>query len=279
MKVMKRKLPAGWYPTNESNCIKAIKDFLARENDRRKFSANVGCIVPHAGWAFSGKLACRTIAVLSSLKPDIVVVIGGHLGPGVRPTVYIADEWETPLGNIPMDQEFINAIQNKIVMMEESEFEIDNTVEVQLPFVKYFFPTSKMVGFRSPMSSDAIELGEEIVALAKEQQKQIILIGSIDLTHYGPNYNFTPKGIGKEAVKWVKEVNDKEFIEYTLGCKPRELLQHAIKNRSSCSPGPAATVVGAALHLGIQKGQLYDYYTSYDIRSDANLVGYAGIVF
>ena len=52
--------------------------------------------------------------------------------------------------------------------------------------------------------------------MAKELKVSILVFGSTDLTHYGPNYGWSPKGYGPEAVKWVKEVNDKKFIDQAL---------------------------------------------------------------
>jgi len=45
-----------------------------------------GGVVPHAGWYFSGKLAARVFHTLKSMKkPEVVVLFGGHLGPGDLP--------------------------------------------------------------------------------------------------------------------------------------------------------------------------------------------------
>ena len=68
-------------------------------------------------------------------------------------------------------------------------------------------------------------------------------IGSTDLTHYGPNYGFVPRGLGASSVEWVKKENDKGFIEEALRMNAEGLLHHAVENNSACSPGAVASAV------------------------------------
>ena len=279
MVVRKRKLPTGWYPGTEDGCITDIRSFLTREQNRTSYTPKLGAIIPHAGWGFSGSLSCRTISKLQPLDPEVVVVIGGHLGPGVRPSIYNVDQWETPMGKLEIHRPFVHKIMERIIVAEELDYDTDHTVEIQLPFVKYFFPRAKLVGMRAPMSDESIELGKILYEISRELEVSMVILASSDLTHYGPNFSFSPKGIGKDAVQWVKEVNDKEFIERCLQNQEQRLIDHAVKNRSSCSPGPAAALVRAAREMGISQGSLYDYYTSYEVRPDINLVGYAGILY
>jgi len=117
-----------------------------------------------------------------------------------------------------------------------------------------------------------------VVAVAQELQVSLLVFGSTDLTHYGPNYGWAPKGFGPGAVKWVKEVNDKRFIEAALKLDGPGLMQAVAEDQSACSAGGAAAAVAAARKLGATKTFLSDYYTSYDIMPGDSFVGYAGIV-
>jgi hypothetical protein len=162
---------------------------------------------------------------------------------------------------------------------KESPTSGDNTVEIQLAMVKYFFPRAKLVAIRSPLSMKAETLGREVAEVAKKTGISIVAIGSTDLTHYGPNYGFLSKGIGPASVKWVKEENDKGFIERALKMDATGLLKHALENDSACSGGAALSAMATSKALGAEKGVLLDYYTSYDIMPDESFVGYAGIVY
>ena len=114
--------------------------------------------------------------------------------------------------------------------------------------------------------------------MAQELKVSILVFGSTDLTHYGPNYGFAPKGYGPEAVKWVKEVNDKHFVEAALKLDDSGMLKTAHEDQSACSAGGAVAAVAAAKAAGAHKAALIDYYTSYDVMPGDTFVGYAGIV-
>jgi hypothetical protein len=144
--------------------------------------------------------------------------------------------------------------------------------------VKYFFPQAKVLALRAPHSNMAIELGQAVAAVAQELKVSILVFGSTDLTHYGPNYGFAPKGYGPEAVKWVKEVNDKKFIDQALKLDGPGMLKAAQQDQSACSAGGAVAAVAAAKAQGARKAALIDYYTSYDVMPGDSFVGYAGMV-
>ena len=82
---MRRSLFAGsWYPDNAAGCEKEINAFLKEVDYTPPADRSlVGGIVPHAGWYFSGSIACNVIHLLKEAKPtDVVVIFGMHLHPG-----------------------------------------------------------------------------------------------------------------------------------------------------------------------------------------------------
>jgi hypothetical protein len=276
-----RVLPRGWYPFDGKDCKKEIEFYIEGwAPPDSNLRAGVGGIVPHAGWFFSGRLAARVFYSLKSdRKIDVVVLYGGHMGPGELPRVITDEACETPLGEIEIHQDFLNKLTQGIETRKESPSAGDNTIEVQLAMVKYFFPEAKLLAIRPPFSPDAVSLGKEIARIAEEEGISIIAVGSTDLTHYGPNYGFSPKGVGPASVEWVKEVNDKGFIDCALRMDAEGLLDHALKNDSACSAGAAAAALATSEALGAKQGTLLDYYTSCDIMADDSFVGYAGIVY
>jgi AmmeMemoRadiSam system protein B len=155
----------------------------------------------------------------------------------------------------------------------------DNTIEVNLPFIKHFFPECRVLALRAPQSATALKLGDAVAEVARELGKTILFFGSADLTHYGPNYGWAPKGYGPEAVKWVKEVNDKRFLDAVLALDAMEAVSAANQDQSSCSAGAPAAALTAAKSMGATKTVLVDYYTSYDIMPGDSFVGYGGVVW
>jgi len=277
----KRSLPRGWYPVDRKDCEREIESFLADWAPPPDVSdAGWGGIVPHAGWFFSGRLAARVFHTLRLKgKVEVVVLYGGHLGPNDLPRIVLEEACETPLGEIEIHKGLAEKLMKKIDTKREGPSSGDNTVEVQLAMVKYFFPEAKLVALRSPLSPAAIELGREVAELAKGEGISVLAIGSTDLTHYGPNYGYVAKGLGPSSVEWVKKENDQGFIAEALRMNVEGLLRHAAENGSACSAGAAASAVTTCKTLGAKKGMLLEYYTSYDILPDESFVGYAGVVY
>jgi MEMO1 family protein len=276
-----RTLPRGWYPFDEKDCKKEIESYIEGWSPPGSIpEQGIGGIVPHAGWYFSGKLAARVLHSLKSKrKIDVVILYGGHMGPDELPMVISEDTCETPLGDIEIEQNLLKKLMNRVEVDKESSSSGDNTIEIQLAMIKYFFPESRLLAVRPPFSTRAIELGKEIARVSREEGLSIVAIGSTDLTHYGPNYGFLAKGVGPSSVEWVKRTNDKGFVDRALRMDAEGLLDHALKNDSACSAGAAASAIATCEVLGAKKGVLLDYYTSCDIMPDDSFVGYAGIVY
>jgi hypothetical protein len=278
MTVRKRMLPAGWYPVSAADCEAEIKSFLTGFSP---LSGDfIGGVAPHAGWAFSGRAAAKTIFTLSKAGPvDRIVLYGGHLPGRYKPLAYPEREWETPLGNQPLDHESARELAEMGVLDFAGPRFSDNTVEVQMPFLAYFFPDAPILAAHSPSSQTALSLGKDIAKYFKSKGLSVIYIGSADLTHYGPNYGFAPKGVGPEALAWVKEDNDRRLIDNALKMNAQDLIQDSSERQNTCSAGPIASVISSCSEIGANEGRLIEYYTSYDVMPGDSFVGYAAIVY
>lgn len=273
-----RSLPSGWYPGSASECNREIDEFLVGFNTPA--GAWIGGVAPHAGWYYSGRAAAKVISTIAgSSNPDRVVIYGGHLSVGCEPIAYTEDAWETPLGDQPMDSSFCGELVSSGEAVAAYGGFSDNTVEIQLPFVKRFFPDIPVIAVHSPSSDGAVRLGEAVHGLLAKRGLTAIYLGSSDLTHYGPNYGFAPQGTGISAVKWVKEENDRSLIEKAVAMDARGLIQGARTLHNTCSAGPIASVIASVSLRGVKSGSLLEYYTSYDIAPNSSFVGYAAIVY
>lgn len=278
MHVRQRMLPAGWYPASRSGVVSEIDSFIAGVEPLPAGTEVYGGMVPHAGWYFSGKLAAQVFYLNAQVrKPQVVCIFGGHLGGNSPPLLVPEEAWETPLGEVPLATEFYQPLQDRLALRPEPPG--DNTIEVNLPFIKHFFPECRVLALRAPQSAIALKLGTAVAEVARDLGKTILFFGSADLTHYGPNYGWAPKGYGAEAVRWVKQVNDKRFVEAVLALDAMEAITAANQDQSSCSAGAPAAALTAAKHMGATKAVLVDYYTSYDIRPGDSFVGYGGVVW
>ncbi len=236
----------------------------------------VSVIVPHAGWYFSGKIIFKTLLQLTE-KPDLVIIIGGHLPP-VSPVLYAPEDFfETPFGKVKSSVDFINNMM-EITELEE-DYSSDNSVEIVLPFIKYLFSSAELVWLRAGSGPEAIDLGTLIFEISKKMGLKTVVIGSTDLTHYGPGYRFTPRGHGEEALTWVKNTNDRRIIDKMINMDSSGVIDDADKHKSACSSGAAAAAIRFAELEGVQKGNVIDYATSYDITPSDSFVGYTGICY
>jgi len=270
-----------WYPGDSEKCKSQIEDFLERKKPCDVDILKIGGIVPHAGWFFSGKIACNVISCLKGKEVDTIIIFGKHTTPFGGNSIMASGEWETPLGNLKIDSEFAEELCEEFHFKVETptHYEPDNTIELQLPFIKYHFPDAKILPLGIVRAeSKSLEIGSRVVEIARELGRKIKIIGSTDLTHYGPNYGFTPKGVGEEALEWVK-ANDKRMIDLFLAMEPEEILKEAGRNSNCCCPAAVATAITALKNAGATKGHLIDYYTSYDIHPDYSFVGYAGVIY
>ena len=274
MRVRKRYLPPGWYPGAEEQIRDAI-ECMARSFPSVTATAIAG-VVPHAGWEFSGSLALEVLSRISR-SMDTMVIIGGHLGPADGILCAFEDEYETPLGSIPADLELLGQIRAALPVREDRH--ADNPVEVQLPFVRHLFPDVRVLGMRVSPSADAARLGAAITKAALKLGRRVAVVGSTDLTHYGHSYGFAPAGTGPQALRWVRDVNDRRLIESLLAMDFDDALQKALRERSACSVGGALAAVSFAQDNGVEQGRLVRYMTSFDVHPAESFVGYAGILY
>jgi len=256
MQIREYSLTPGWFPRDPDEVTSILKDFNTEKTDARSSRA---AIAPHAGWYYSGRIAARAVSSLSA-DAQTIVVIGGHL-PGGSPALFaMEDAVRTPFGHINIDKDLRSILMTDLIC-EEDRYR-DNTVEVLLPMVHYFFPKANLLWLRLPADMRSFDAGKSISAAAANLNRKVNVLASTDLTHYGPNYGFTPYGIGQKALKRVREENDANFIKAVESAKADEVLLCAQRDNSACSAGAVLGVLGFADAEKLGKAQLIEYDTS-----------------
>ena len=269
-----RMLPPGWYPERASDVLNVLRRW---QDEEGIVAANaISCVVPHAGWSFSGRLAFATLSRLDN-RAETIVIVGGHLPATGALLVAGQDSFATPIGTLNSDLHVIQLLEGRLSLDHDSQ--PDNTVEVQLPMVKFLFPSASVVWLRAPPAEGALRLGEMLAEIALELGISMAVVGSTDLTHYGPAYGFTPFGRGQHAVGRVRNENDRVFLDHLLSMKPGDAIAHAGANRSACSAGAAAAALAFAAALGIDEGNLIGHQLSCDTVASESFVGYGGVTY
>lgn len=282
MGIKRADLIGSWYPGTERECRKMIEEFLERVSIPDEDYLGIGGIVPHAGWFFSGKTAT---AVYTGIKHagmvELVFLFGMHLPAGSSNYIFVDEGYETPFGTMYVNREVVGMMLDSFEFVEEdaTNYVRDNTIEIQLPFIKYFFPEAMVVACGISPGSSAIEIGKKASEISRKLGYRTCFIGSTDLTHYGPNYGFVSQGTGEEAIKWVKEVNDRRIVDLFLAIDPEAIMKEADLHHNACCPGAAAAATSAVSESGARRGILADYSTSYDVMPNMSFVGYAGVLY
>jgi len=275
-------LSGSWYPSSKGECVKIIENYKASILIPDVDYYGFGGIVPHAGWYFSGKTAFSVFySIYKKIKPDTFFLFGMHLPVNGPNYIFIDDGINTPFGVLKVNDEAAKMLCNTFDFIKEDakSYTQDNTVELQLPFIKYLFPEVNIVTLGVSPTNTAINIGEKACDISKELGLKACFIGSTDLTHYGPNYGFIPKGVGAKSIKWAKEVNDKRIVDLFIEADPFEVMKEASASHNACCPGAASAAIAALKKMKIQRGVLVKYDSSYDIHPDSSFVGYSGIVY
>jgi len=274
MRIREYSLPSGWYPRDPEE----VSRFLSGQE--RGGVSSRAAICPHAGWYYSGLIAAKGTA---SLEPDAetIVVLGGHLSDS-PPLFAMEDAVRTPFGAMSIDDELRSALLQELNGSEDRYR--DNTIEVLLPQLHFFFPKARLVWLRLPAEIESFEAGKIISQSAASLKRKVNVLASTDLTHYGRNYGFSPQGSGKAALRWVREVNDAAFIRAVEAGKSDEVLLRAERDKSACSAGAVLGAMGFAGAEGLASARLLQYATSADVHGEEeqtpdSFVGYAAFVF
>lgn len=290
--VKRADFAGSWYPATEKECRRMIDGFeheLENTASRKTVSPSpelknvLAVMAPHAGWVYSGSTAWAALRAAAGMKPRRIVLFGGHLGPHDRPRLMDTDGWETPFGVEPADRDAIAAIANSTDCEIETEhrFRRDNGVELVLSLTAALWPDVPFVTLGAPASDRAITLGRA-VRDAIERMDHVgstastLFIASTDLTHYGPDYGFTPKGTGEAALKWARDENDAEFLSRVAAADAAGALGSAAIRTNACCPGAVAAAIAAS---GATRGVTLRSTTSHDRVGGVpeNFVGYGAV--
>jgi AmmeMemoRadiSam system protein B len=262
-----------WYSGNATELEKSIQGYLAEAPSGPTTGQLIGLVAPHAGHFFSGHVAGAAFASLTSGAFETVVLIGpDHRGatPGQIATFNV-DAWRTPLGDIPVNQAFLQALQAEIALKLLST-DSEHSLEIELPFLqmtlKEFKLVPLMMGDQSP--STCRRLADALARVINTDQfNSTLLVASSDLSHF----------FDDDTARRL----DKNTIQFMLDLDGDGLAQHAESGPSrgappACGAGPVATIIHAAKALGADQAHLLKYATSADVhpRKDS-VVGYVAV--
>ena len=119
-------------------------------------------------------------------SPKEILLIGpNHYRQGIQPISLSSLPWRTPFGPLGTDRSFIARIQTRLGLPEDPDaFSGEHSLGVLIPFIKFYFPDSKIVPvlLKPDLSEPMLEgLGDQLFEFLSEPSHIIIL--SMDFSH------------------------------------------------------------------------------------------------
>ncbi|MFQ6131652.1 MAG: AmmeMemoRadiSam system protein B [Armatimonadota bacterium] len=239
----------------------------------------VALIVPHAGHEYSGHVAASAYAVLKGREYDTVIIVGPSHHVGVEGGALSgAQEWETPLGRVPLDRALCDVLDGEGGLhVAEPAHASEHSIEVQLPFLQTVLGEFALVPIvMSEFAEDVCASIAQVLAATIEgsPDKRILLVASSDLSHY-PSQSLATK-VDQETLAAIQTLDPRKVLdneERALVLYPRTV------SCALCGLGPVVTVMGAAKALGADSATVIEYQNSGDVDPDtrARCVGYGAV--
>ncbi|MFA5038741.1 MAG: AmmeMemoRadiSam system protein B [Candidatus Omnitrophota bacterium] len=256
-----------FYPADPSKLKAMVASFAPKPLPQENALA---CILPHAGYVFSGKVAVQTLA---SVKiPEACIILGpNHSGLGEPVSIMREGEWKTPLGRLVIHTEIASELMAQSRYLEEDAIAHaeEHSIEVILPLIQELGGKQTRFVPITLASNDELvykDIAKSIASCLRKAAGNVLVIASSDMSHYEPQ----------------KRANDKDqkAIEAILALDDEELIERVRRwDISMCGYIPAAIAVLASKMAGATSAKLLAYQTSGDVSGDySSVVGYAGIV-
>ncbi len=266
----KAQYAGSWYRGNRKGLIESLERYFTDKNfgpSEKPQTLNLesrtilGGVSPHAGHEYSGPCAAFTYFNLFKEKiPDTVIILGTD-HRGYRKIALLEDgEWETPLGNLKIDNEISSKIleNSNTIISDDSAFLIgEHNIEIQLPFIKYCAQEKDLkivtIKITPRINFKAMdEISSDIANAVKSTDKDVVFVASSDMSHEYVH--------SEEQLKKFKEI-DRAVIDGFERLNPNETLDAALKT-SVCGPQTITTLILIGKKLNASKGKLLKYYTS-----------------
>jgi len=257
-----------FYPSSPTELTALVRQYTAADHSSAPLRAKA-CLVPHAGYVYSGHVAGAVFARLEI--PKKVLILGvRHYPRGANAAILSSGAWRTPLGDALVDEPLAEALREACPLLREDSVahSSEHSLEVQIPFLQILQPgfTFVPIALGTVRFEELVSLGEAIGRVLAASGEEILLLTTSDLNHYE-----------NDATTRMK---DQKAIDRILASDARGLYD-VCRNEaiSMCGLGPTVAMLTAVKSLGTVRAELVRYATSADISGDfSGVVGYAGML-
>jgi AmmeMemoRadiSam system protein B/AmmeMemoRadiSam system protein A len=262
----KADLAGSWYPSSKATLSSVLDSYLAAAKVEPIDGDIKAVIVPHAGLIYSGLVAAHAYKAIQGENFTTVIVLGFcHRKSFDGVSVYKDGYFATPLGSLEIDSELAAEIisRDKKLIFKPEAFENENSVELELPFIKKVLPDSKIVPIAFGSSDyKYCEILSDILSDVLNKRDDILLVVSADMSHYK----------GYDEARQI----DLKTVELLRDFKAREIYEKSIMGEQLfCGYMPVTTALLTCKKIGADSISILQYANSGDITGDrSRVVGY-----
>ncbi|HKQ88043.1 MAG TPA: AmmeMemoRadiSam system protein B, partial [Candidatus Acidoferrales bacterium] len=183
-----------FYPADARELTLQVDEFCARQNETPKIRA-IACIVPHAGYTYSGHVAGAVYAQLEI--PERCILVGPRHFPQGHPLAILTEgSWRTPLGDAEIDAKLAADLAHADPLLREDNVAHarEHSLEVQIPFLQrlarqdargFRFAPVVLASDRYPVLEElGRALAQTVVKADAAQSGPVLIIASTDMNHY-----------------------------------------------------------------------------------------------
>ncbi len=279
-----------FYEPSPASCRHHAEKLISQAELPAELPARIfGGLVPHAGWAYSGKLAAMTMKALArDGEAETFVLFGAdHYGTASQGEVFDSGVWRTPLGEVQIDTDLAAALLSDCPLLRANPdaHAEEHSLEVQVPLLQILCPAARIVPIAVPPLPLAVDIGKAVGRVLAERFPAARILGSTDLTHHGGGHFPAPGGHGPQGEKWSRK-NDRRMLDLLETMAAEKVVREAQSHMNACGAGAIAASVAACKVMGATRGLVLQYTTSYEVihalypsDPDDTAVGYASVVF
>jgi len=245
-------IAGSWYPGTARELRAALDAYLAAAAPVVPPGALRALIAPHAGYAYSGPTAAHSYRQVQPGAYDTVIIAGpSHFAWVGDFAVSAESAYETPLGAVALDEEWIAAL-GRLLPVRRVRGDREHAIEIQLPFLQRILGDFRFVPLL--MNADTLDvcaaLGRAIAEASRG--KRILLVASSDMDHMDNH---------ADVVTHDADVR-RAVASFDLGAMAAVLLDPAY---TVCGRAPILTMAAAAQSLGAARAQMLYHTTSGDV--------------
>ncbi len=251
---VRRSVIAGsWYPGSEKGLRATLDEYFEDVDTKEgKVKDPIALISPHAGYSFSGPTAAYAYHTLKGKSYDAIVILSPlHRLPLGKYVVTKSRAYETPLGEVPVDRELVEALEKEIPI-NRSGYDGEHSLEIQLPLLQYVLGNIPILPVMLGTSSldDGAELGKVLAKVLGD--RNALIVASSDLHHIE---DFEEVATRDKTVTDALATFDLERIKKVLS--PRDC--------SVCGRVPIMAALTAAKELGADAIDVLSYTNSAEV--------------